>query len=150
MAHAVASFWTRGCRTGPSNVFLSVNIPVIISGEKSVWDNIVNFKISYYAFAFLWSCLRHRYSSRPKYTQVLENWIYWSLTRRNYKSSTLYKPRSFPSSSVFTRRFLVTASNNCYSSASVLKSRTELTLNWLSSKSKLRYDRRSVGQWVLE
>jgi hypothetical protein len=48
--------------------------------------------------------------------------------------------KSFPACSVFTRRFLVTASNNGYSSASVLKSRTELTLNWLSYKTRLAYN----------
>jgi hypothetical protein len=37
--------------------------------------------------------------------------------------------KSFPAFSVFTRCFLVTASNSGYTSASVLKSHIELTLN---------------------
>jgi hypothetical protein len=58
----------------------------------------------------------------------------------------------FPSFSVFIRRFLVTASNNSYSSAFVLKSYLNggslPTAYSSKSKSKLCYDRRSVGQSV--
>jgi hypothetical protein len=37
--------------------------------------------------------------------------------------------KAFPACSVFTKRFLVTASNNGYFYASMFKSRTELHLN---------------------
>jgi hypothetical protein len=67
--------------------------------------------------------------------------IYWPLTGRNYNKyntiadfHTLHiqaaNTKHFLAFSVFTRLFRVTASNNCYSSASVIKSGTELTANY--------------------
>jgi hypothetical protein len=68
--------------------------------------------------------------------------------------STLYKlltahPKSFPACSVLTRRFLVTASNNGYFSASVLKSSLNSGFQLPILQVKVRTDGQSasLSQW---
>jgi hypothetical protein len=63
---------------------------------------------------------------------------------------SLYDTISSQSVKLFTSRCLVTDVNNGYSSASVLKSRTELLSTALDSKPKLLYDWRfTANQFVL-
>jgi hypothetical protein len=99
----------------------------------------------------------------------IDNRIYWTLTEHNYKhlrqSYWVAHTRDHCSYnthngfSVFTSRCLVVASNGWRStssgypdystaSATIFSLLTTATLNWLNSKSKLCYERQSIGQSV--